>query len=182
MRVIAGTARRTNLISPDGISTRPTSDRAKESLFNVVHSYLHGASVLDLFCGSGAIGIEALSRGASHAVFVDSSRHAIDAVHHNLSKTHLNEHAHVMHAQASQAITTLTGSQFDIIFMDPPYDTGLAQATISLIAQVKILSNEGIIIVETDHKEGQTLHPPENYKIIDSRTYGRARFDIYNSN
>lgn len=123
MRVIAGSARRLLLKTVDGMETRPTTDRIKETLFNMLQNDLYGARFLDLFAGSGAIGIEALSRGAKEAVFVDKGDGQISCIRENLKTTHLEEKARVMSADVTEAVRRLDrdGKSFDFIFMDPPY-------------------------------------------------------------
>lgn len=173
MRVISGTARRTTLETPVGQHTRPTSDMAKEGLFNILAAEIPCANFLDLFSGSGAIGIEALSRGAKHAVFVDNSKTAIAATKINLTKTGLCEQALVIEATASQAIDRLTtaGELFDIIFLDPPYDTILLSQTLPKLANILVKS--GIIVAETDGDFGKT---PDGLVLTDTRRYGRTSF------
>ena len=125
MRVIAGTARSLPLKTVEGLDTRPTTDRVKETLFNMLNPQLSGCRFLDLFAGSGAIGIEALSRGASHAVFVENSEKAIACIRHNLTFTHLDGQGDVMMGDVLTVIGRLERQEekpFDVIFMDPPYD------------------------------------------------------------
>ena len=147
MRVIAGSARRLLLKTVDGMETRPTTDRIKETLFNMLQNDLYGARFLDLFAGSGAIGIEALSRGAKEAVFVDKGDGQISCIRENLKTTHLEEKARVMSADVTEAVRRLDrdGKSFDFIFMDPPYrmkkvlealkDTCLADEETLIIAE-----------------------------------------------
>ena len=174
MRVIAGIAKRTVLVSPQGLTTRPTSGRAKESLFSILGLKVKGAVVLDIFCGSGAIGIEALSRGASSAVFVDNSIHAKKAVTANLDKTKLQ--GEVITGTAANAIKELNAKnrRFDIIFLDPPYDTNLLTETLHDLARSNILANDTIIIAETDSKFEPTI--PSVFAIESTRIYGRTKF------
>ncbi|MCL1878874.1 MAG: 16S rRNA (guanine(966)-N(2))-methyltransferase RsmD [Defluviitaleaceae bacterium] len=183
MRVIAGNARRTVLVAPDGQNTRPTADRAKEGLFNILAPRIRGARFLDTFCGSGAIGVEALSRGASQAVFVDCSQAAIRAVRSNLSKTRLSESAVVLETSAKNAIARLAAQnqQFDIIFIDPPYGSGFLQQTLAQISQSKLLTESGIIIAETDTVETDTIdnEKTDDLMPIESRTYGRTKFMFF---
>ena len=126
MRVIAGSARRLLLKAPDGMDTRPTADRVKESLFNMLNPDLYGCAFLDLFSGSGAIGIEALSRGAQRAVLVDASMECAGIIKQNLEVTKLGENAEIINEDVYAAIERLgrRGDKFDIIFMDPPYAAG----------------------------------------------------------
>ena len=179
MRIIAGIAKRTVLAAPKGLDTRPTSDMAKESLFNILSGEIHGARFLDLFCGSGAIGLEAISRGAKEAVFVENAAHAISALLQNLEKTKLADYAEVLRMPVAKALDSLSasGRQFDIIFLDPPYDTTLLQETIDKLADTNILAKHGVIIAETDSK----LHAmPLRLEVTDTRIYGRSCFMFIN--
>jgi len=182
MRIIAGTVRRTNLIAPKGLNTRPTSDMAKEGLFNILSAKIYGACFLDLFCGSGAIGLEALSRGAKEAVFIENTKTAIAAVSQNLKKTKL-QNAQILEMPAEKAISKLAanGRMFDIIFMDPPYDTMLITQTLIQLAEANLLAKMGIIIAETDssmHKEN-LIDTPSTFQLTDTRIYGRTCFLFY---
>jgi len=178
MRIIAGTARRTTLAAPQGLNTRPTSDMAKEGLFNIISAEINGARFLDLFCGSGAVGLEALSRGAKEAVFVDSHRAAIQATKENVQKTHLHEKAEIMHCTVAQAIGKLsaTGRVFDIIFLDPPYETSLVAETLQLLYSGNLLAQSGMIIAETD---SQFLPVNSPFPLYNTREYGRSTFLFY---
>ena len=125
MRVIAGSARRLLLKTPPGMNTRPTSDKIKETLFNILMPYLYDASFLDLYSGCGGIGIEALSRGASDAVFVENDKKALSCINDNIKNTHFEEQAKVMPMDVMMALRQLEGKKtFDIVFMDPPYENG----------------------------------------------------------
>ncbi|MCL2376665.1 MAG: 16S rRNA (guanine(966)-N(2))-methyltransferase RsmD [Defluviitaleaceae bacterium] len=150
MRVISGIARGTSLFPPHGEKTRPTSDFVKENLFNIIMDDVRGTNFLDLFAGSGAIGIEALSRGAIHATFVDISQKCVDLTKRNLEKTRLKEKATVMKGDAASTIKKLAGQKFDIIFLDPPYDESLANKTLQKIYNGDIMEEEGYIILEMD--------------------------------
>ncbi|MCL1845462.1 MAG: 16S rRNA (guanine(966)-N(2))-methyltransferase RsmD [Defluviitaleaceae bacterium] len=177
MRVIAGKARRTALVAPDGQNTRPTSDRAKEGLFNILAPEIRAARFLDMFCGSGAIGIEALSRGAAESVFVDNSFLAIHAVRKNLSKTKLSDSkAEIFETTAEDAIARLAAQnrRFDIIFLDPPYDSYNSESLRQIIDKLrKILAEDGVIIAETEAAD-----LPE---ATQTRTYGRTKFLFINA-
>ena len=139
MRVIAGTARRLQLVTPRGMETRPTTDRIKETLFNILQNDLCGCRFLDLFAGSGGIGIEALSRGGAEAVFVDNSKEALSCIRENLSKTHLSDRAIVLGQDCVSAIHALDAKkkQFDIIFMDPPYQLGAEKEALAELIKMR---------------------------------------------
>jgi len=146
MRVIAGTAKGRALVAPNGIKTRPTGDRMKEDLFNIIAPLIPGALFLDMYCGSGAIGIEALSRKAKHASFVDSAKEAINAATTNLQNTRLSDKAEVLHMDVWQAISKIKCRRFDIIFMDPPYNNS---GIVEILTQAsQFLAENGMLIVE----------------------------------
>ena len=144
MRVISGTARGCKLIAPSGQSTRPTGDRMKEDLFNILSPVISGSRFLDCYCGSGAIGIEALSRGASSAVFVDHAEEAIAAVKTNLRKTRLENKAEIFHGTVAETLKKL--KKFDIIFIDPPYESG--ELAWILETASGLLTENGILAAE----------------------------------
>ena len=152
MRVIAGTARRLNLITPKGLDTRPTTDRIKETLFNILQPDLYGCRFLDLFSGSGGIGIEALSRGADHAVFVDNSREAVRCIRENLMHTHLNDRAEVLQMDCAAAIRAIAGREapFDMIFLDPPYGERLEIPVLAALAESGLAGASSMVILEEE--------------------------------
>lgn len=177
MRVISGKARGTKLSSIESLSTRPTLDRVKESLFNIIQNNLKGAVVLDLFAGSGQLGIEALSRGADKAYLCDINRDAAKMIKQNLEKTKLKDKAVVINEDYKKALRTLnTNEKFDIIFIDPPYKEDIAVDSIIDIIHESRLKENGIMIIETDEIERdlREINKIENIKIIDQRKYGRA--------
>ncbi len=177
MRVISGKARGTKLSSIESLSTRPTLDRVKESLFNIIQNNLKGAVVLDLFAGSGQLGIEALSRGANKAYLCDINRDAVKMIKQNLEKTKLKDKAVVINEDYKKALRTLnTNEKFDIIFIDPPYKEDIAVDSIIEIIHESRLKENGIMIIETDEIERdlREINKIENIKIIDQRKYGRA--------
>ena len=163
MRVIAGMAKRIPLSAPKGTATRPTSDRAKESLFNILAARIINARFLDLFCGSGAIGIEALSRGARLATFVDNSKFSYAAVSENLKKTSMCRlEVQILRMNVPSAIRQLDreGHQYDIIFLDPPYDirgTHFLIETLQGLSATHLLAENGLLIAETDTRTGTTF-------------------------
>ena len=151
MRVVAGTARSVSLVTPSGPHTRPTTDRIKETLFNIIQGDVPGCRFLDLFAGSGGVGIEALSRGAESAVFVDSDSQAIRCVKANLAHTHLDKNADVLAMDAGRALYKLAaaGKRFDVIFVDPPYESDY-ESILQSISRSGVLDPEGIVIAEMD--------------------------------
>lgn len=150
MRVISGSAKGRKLQTIEGLSTRPTTDRIKETLFNIIAFDLPEARFLDLFAGSGAIGIEALSRGAAEGVFVDHDPRCQQAIRENLMHTKLDKLARIMGLEVPSALAQLAKKEetFDIIFLDPPYDMGLAEPTLLEIVRCGLLKRDGYIIVE----------------------------------
>lgn len=150
MRVIAGTARSIQLKTLEGLDTRPTTDRIKETLFNILQMDIQGSRFLDLFSGSGAIGIEALSRGAVSCALVDNSRRACECIRENLEKTHLKDKAIVMETDVITAINRLNSkkSVYDIVFMDPPYSLEIEAAVLDTLNNSKIIDEYSLIIIE----------------------------------
>ena len=147
MRVITGKARGVQLKTPDGMNTRPTTDRVKEALFSIIHFDIPGARILDLFAGSGQLGIEALSRGASGAVFVDIREDACKLVKENLRRTKLQEQAKVIKAEYRQYLQNCR-EKFGIIFLDPPYSEDFLEKSLNFITEIDILQSGGIIVTE----------------------------------
>lgn len=175
MRIISGKARGTKLYTLEGENTRPTLDRVKESIFNILQGKIEGAQILDLFSGSGAIGLEFLSRGAERAVLCDKSKEAINIIKKNIEKTHMEERAQVINTDFENCLEKLKNEQFDIIYLDPPYKTTYILQSLEKIIQLNIAKKESQIIIETDdveriEKEIENL----NIEIIDKRKYGRA--------
>lgn len=150
MRVIAGTAKRLQLKTVSSMDTRPTTDRIKETLFNMLQNDVEHSNFLDLFSGSGAIGIEALSRGAKEAVFVENNREAISCIKENLRFTKLEDSGIVMECNVLNAISILEGrkSYFNIVFMDPPYKKEIEKEVLIRLNNSNIIDSETIIIVE----------------------------------
>ena len=174
MRVITGTARGRRLKTPENYDIRPTTDNVKESLFNIIQFDIEGRRVLDLFAGTGQLGIEALSRGAKSCVFVDESREAVRIVKENLKTCALS--APVLQADALSYLRR--GERFDLIFVDPPYDAGLYEPVLNCLMQVDNLSDGGIIICEA---RSETALPelPAPYRKGKEYRYGKVKICIY---
>lgn len=170
MRVIAGTARSLKLVTPEGDDTRPTLDRYKETLFNVIQSEVPFCRFLDLFAGSGAVGIEALSRGASFAAFVDSSKESQKCINENLNHTHLADKAQVVGRDVFTALPILRGG-FDIVFIDPPYGKLLERRVLELLPVCDILREDTLIIVESDLETDFDYLDELGYEIIKVKEY-----------
>jgi 16S rRNA (guanine966-N2)-methyltransferase len=173
MRVIAGKARRLQLKTPEGFDTRPTTDKTKETLFNILNPYLADADFLDIFAGSGAIGIEALSRGAKYAAFIEKNKAALDCINANLSFTHLKEYAEVYPYTVAEAIRTLEikGKVFDIVFMDPPYNYELEKEVLLTLQHSNIIYCDTIIVVEASLKTNFDYLEDTKFKIFKKKEY-----------
>ena len=171
VRVISGKCRGTHLMAPEGMETRPTTDRIKETLFNMIAFDIPECQFLDLFSGSGAIGIESLSRGAKRAVFVDQGDKALACIKGNLEKTKLIGDAQVMGMNVLEAIKVLGRSKavFDIIFMDPPYALEGIPQILEAIAENGLLHEEGYIILERSSKSIVKL--PQNLVLWKEKQY-----------
>lgn len=169
MRIITGTARGARLETLDGEATRPTIERIKEAVFSMIQFDIEGRRVLDLFAGSGQLGLEALSRGAVKAVFVDTAKPAIDIIKRNAQKTKLYEKCTVLSIDYKQYIKNADGKEkFDIIFLDPPYHSDMLEDALRRIAESDILHDNGMIICESDKTEpmsaiGMELHRHARY-------------------
>lgn len=151
MRIIAGTCRSLKLKTPKGLNTRPTTDRIKETLFNILQPELRSARFLDLFAGSGAIGLEALSRGAKEAVFVENNREAISCIEDNISFTKMKDHSVLLKMDVISALKQLDGGeQFDVIFMDPPYNREFEKQVLSGLKGTTLLNEDTLIVIEAD--------------------------------
>ena len=172
MRVISGRATGHKLAAPEGLETRPTTDRIKETLFNIISQEIYGSVFLDLFSGSGAIGIEALSRGAQSAYFVDSASKPYDVIEANLRHTKLKDLAVVYKTDVFAALKDMASKslKFDIIFMDPPYAAGIYGAVFKEIVSLSLLNENGIIIAEHSAKDeipevaGLNVYRTKNFK------------------
>lgn len=154
MRVIAGKARRINLCSLPGLETRPTQDRTKETLFNILNPYIADCNFLDLFSGSGAIGIEALSRGCKMAVFVEKNPNAVKCIQTNLRNTKLEQDAKIYTMDVMSCIKQLETKHqvFDVIFMDPPYNHEFEKEVLLVLNESKIIHQDTIIVVEASNE------------------------------
>ncbi|MDE7267952.1 MAG: 16S rRNA (guanine(966)-N(2))-methyltransferase RsmD [Lachnospiraceae bacterium] len=148
MRVIAGSARRLLLKTPSGMDTRPTTDRIKETLFNMLMPYLSGAIFVDLFSGSGGIGIEALSRGARKAYFVDSSPKAIACISDNVEHTHFTDKAVILKQDVFSAIRGSIKDVADVVFLDPPYNQEYDKRALELLKDAPFVDEDTLIVVE----------------------------------
>ncbi len=174
MRVIAGTRRGRRLTAPAGMATRPTADRLRESLFNILADQLHGRHVLDLFAGTGALGIEALSRGAASAVFIDRAKPALTAIAKNLAALALTDRTRVIRWDIVDNLDCLQNEpqRFDIVFLDPPYDTGAVAPALAALLRVDVLAPGARIIVE--HSRRENVPVMEAVTLSDQRRFGKT--------
>lgn len=180
MRIISGEARGRKLVAPAGEDTRPTADKVRGSLFNIIGARVYDAHVLDLFGGTGAMALEALSRGAEYAVISDCARDAIQAIERNAEavlKDKLNEKARIIKADYRTAIGSLGGMKFDLVFLDPPYRMTDAYAdAINRLKAIDALSEDCLIIVERQKEQAVPL--PEGFESYDTRTYGATSIEL----
>lgn len=173
MRVIAGKARRIQLKTAPGMGTRPTTDRIKETLFNILQPELYSARFLDLFSGSGAIGIEALSRGCEMAVFVENNPAAVECIRDNLKCTKLSEDAVIMQKDVYAAIQQLEseGKCFDIVFMDPPYDCLHEKKVLERLLSSTVIHKETLIVVEASLSTDFSYAESYGYTVLREKIY-----------
>lgn len=171
MRIIAGAARGRKLIAPDGVETRPTADRVRESLFNILGRRVSDARVLDLFAGSGALALEAISRGAEFAALCDVSREAAKAIERNIALLRAEDRTLLIRADWREALARLRGRRFSIVFLDPPYRMldAYASAAEALRAQ-GLLEADAVLVME--HAAKLAISLPEGFEIFDERRYG----------
>lgn len=181
MRIISGKARGTKLYTLEGVNTRPTLDRVKESLFNIIQNDLRDATILDLFSGSGALAIESLSRGAKKAILCDNNYNAINIIKKNIEKCHVIEDTEIIYKDYKKCLSGLN-QKVDIIFIDPPYEKNIAVEAIRIIIEQEILNDDGLIILETDdeQREIKQLESINNINIQDLRRYGRIKLLFLN--
>lgn len=172
MRVISGSARSLKLKTVDGMDTRPTTDRIKETLFNIINPSVYDSVFLDLFSGSGGIGIEALSRGAREAVFVESNPKAMSCIKDNLQSTRLASRAVTLTADVMDALYRLEGEKiFDIIFMDPPYERGLEQKVLEYLSGSDLVYEDTLVIVEASRDTDFSYADALGFDVIREKMY-----------
>lgn len=177
MRVITGSARGVQLKTPDGMRTRPTADRVKEAVFSIIQFEIPSARVLDLFGGTGQLGIEALSRGAQLAVFVDADKNACSLIQENLRRTHFERSAEVV-CSDYLAFLNRCRNCFDIIFLDPPYAEVFLENALKRISEIDILQSGGIIITERPVGKELPWDLPGFSRSKDYK-YGKTQITIY---
>lgn len=179
VRVISGSARGLKLNTPGDDRVRPTTDRVKESMFNIVQDWVYDSQVLDLFAGSGALGIEALSRGASQAVFCDNSLDSIKIIKSNIEKARVVDRSQIVSGDYKRCLRDMEAKNqsFDMIFVDPPYYKGLFEEVLDTISACKILKKDGIVIVEHDAKK--PIGQVEGLEVYKEKKYGITMLTFY---
>lgn len=181
MRIITGSARGTRLATLEGEATRPTAERVKEAIFSMIQFELLDTTVLDLFAGSGQMGLEALSRGAEKAHLIDSSKEAADIIRKNADKTHLAEKCSVFCTDSIDYLKRSKGRcKFDYVFIDPPYRSGLAAESLRILADGTLLNDGAWLIVEDETEDifdGDT-ELAEHFEIVKSNRYGRVHIIV----
>ena len=179
MRIISGEARGRKLLSPKGLEVRPTADRFRETLFDIIGPDIRGSAFLDLFAGSGAVGIEALSRGAESAVFVDNSPAAAKTIEKNIDLVKFWNRSLVLEADCLDALENLAGKRrtFDYIFMDPPYYQNLCQVCLDAVRELSLLRDGGLIIIEKASDED--LSPVEGFVQSRIKEYTTTTFVFF---
>ena len=177
MRVIAGSARGIALKTPEGMHTRPTADRVKEALFSILHFDLPGSRILDLFAGSGQLGIEALSRDAKDAVFVDERLDACNLVKENLRRTKFTDRGRVVRSDYMNFLQTC-GEKFNIILLDPPYAEVFLENALKMITEIDILHSGGIIVTERPLGKALSMDFPGYTRSRDYK-YGNTLLTLY---
>lgn len=180
MRIISGIARGTNLHTLEGLETRPTLDRVKESVFNIIQNEIQDSVFLDLFSGCGAVGLEAVSRGAKKSILCDKSADAIQIIKKNISKTHFEEKVEVYNIDFSKCLKSIK-DKLDIIYIDPPYKSDYVEKSLEILQESGLCNKDTIIIIETDEKDRIKNEIAKlKYNIVDERQYGRASLIFLN--
>jgi len=180
VRVISGQAKGRRLKAPADDSIRPTADQAKESLFNIIGQRVQGALVLDLFAGTGNLGIEALSRGARRAFFVDVAKKAVATIRENLSLVQFADRSIIWQADAFSALSRLRrmGRRFDLVFSDPPYGHQLAKRSLRVLAGEQLVQKNGLVIVE-HHRNDHLPRQVVTLLMMDERRFGDSVLTFY---
>ena len=173
LRVISGKVRGLKLDTPKNEDVRPTTDRVKEPLFNIINPYIIDSNVLDLFAGTGSLGIECLSRGASSAIFVDVSKESINIVKSNIKKARVENESTILNLDFKNAIDRLKiqNKKFDIIFMDPPYESDLEKNVLESLSMMRYVTENTLIIVEAALKKDFSFVDELGFKIVKEKCY-----------
>ena len=181
MRIITGKARGTKLNTLEGLNTRPTSERAKEAVFSMIQFEIPGGNVLDLFAGSGQMGLEALSRGAARATFVDNSKEAIAVINQNVKKTHFDNESLVVTSEFEAYLKRVSGREkYDFVFLDPPYASDCIKKALKCLTEYNLLSKSATLICESGKEnilDGED-ELKEKFEIVKQTKYGVAYVTI----
>ena len=180
MRIVGGKAKGRRLLSAKGLKTRPTSDKVKESIFNILRLDFEGKEVLDLFAGTGNLGIEALSRGAMSAVFIENNRRAISILERNLNNCNFIDRSEIIESNVALGIKSLEnkGLSFDLVFLDPPYEEQFLKGTLVKVSRSKILKDGALVTAEHSHLESIEQHV-ERLTLVDQRRYGKTLVSFF---
>lgn len=180
MRIVSGTNKGKKLYAPEGDKVRPTSDKIKESIFNIIGPLNEDARVLELFAGSGGVGIEFLARGAKHCTFVDKSRKSLSYVRKNLDSCNFNDRSKIIMNDYEKAIVDLSknGEKFDYIFADPPYELNLSNSIFNKVIEFDILKFGGLLIIESDKSEKTIDNTYASVVELREKIYGRTRISF----
>jgi 16S rRNA (guanine966-N2)-methyltransferase len=174
LRIVGGEARGRPLRAVPGKSTRPTADRVRQSLFDALGQRMDGLSVLDLYAGTGALALEAVSRGAARAVLVENDARACAAIFHNVDSLRYGERCRLLRAELPQALQELRGERFDLIFSDPPYALRAGQTILDGLSSNGLLAAAATVVLEMDRRE-PAPSPPSGLRLVDERRYGDTR-------
>lgn len=179
MRIISGEHRGKKLLDFDGMNIRPTTDRVKESMFNLIQEYIRDAEVLDVFSGSGALSLEALSRGAKSAVCLDIDSRSVDVIKKNIQALNYADKCVVFNIDCRQYLKNCK-KKFDVVFLDPPYNKGLIEPVLLDIKNYGVLSEDAIIVLESDDTD--FYGEAEGFSVLKQRKYGRTYITVYTQN
>lgn len=182
MRIIGGKHKRRNLLSVPGINTRPTTDRVRETLFNILSVDIPDACVLDIYAGTGAFGLEALSRGAKYAAFLEFNAKALSIIKKNIANLKEEQNSKVVRCDVTRkiALDDSFKGRFDLVFMDPPYDKDMVKKTLINLRDSKLLANRAICVVE--HSKKELIEGIDGFTVYDERVYGRTKVSFLNYN
>ncbi|MCH5211448.1 MAG: 16S rRNA (guanine(966)-N(2))-methyltransferase RsmD [Oscillospiraceae bacterium] len=176
MRIISGCRRGHKLFEFEGKDVRPTTDRVKESIFNMIASYIHGARVLDMFAGSGALSFEMLSRGAEYAVLLDKDKQSVELIKKNIKALKFDSLCDVREISCFDYAKNCN-EQFDVIFLDPPYNKGCIEPALAAIVHNDLLYEDGIVVLESDNTDFR--NETEGLRLVKQKRYGRTFITIY---
>ena len=180
MRIVGGEARGRPLRAVPGSGTRPTADRVRQSLFDALGQRMDGLAVLDLYAGTGALALEAISRGAARALLVESDARACAAIFHNIAALKYEDRCRVLRGDLPQALQQVRGERFDLVFSDPPYALRAAQPTLEALAENGVLAPGARVVLEMDRREPSPA-PPPGVRLTDERRYRDTRVLVFSA-